>query len=272
MNEFFEKYDSIVVIGNYRFGSSALCNILHNFVKSKGIKAFEWSEYLSINKFIVDSDEGLVDRWLSIDLFPFEDKIIRVDQRPIPRFLVKSKLDYFNEVKKKNFVIFKISVEDFYDGNDELIEKYILNNDRVFKLGLNRFDVDNAIVSHLVGEYFNFWNSNESGTALFNSTPVVKARVEQKVIAHIFKTIVMHNTWLFHNHKCLNQIVWHHELDHLNINEMGLTNFSESKFAKNPVPHRQRTDKYFTNSEEVLKFTSLVQKELEPLISSIKAL
>ena len=269
MNTFLEKYDAIVVFGNYRYGSTALCNILHNFFTSNGVNAFNWSEYLSMNQYITPVDSSLVSKSIKLNYIPYSTDVIKLAERPIPSFIVKSKLEFFNKIKKKNFVIFKIAPDDFKNGNDSLISEHILNNDRIYKIGLNRKDVKNAIISNLIGGYFNIWTANKEEYQASYTSDAKKRTISLEYLNKITHNIILHNTWLYLNYSKLDKIVWFDELPNLTIPDIGLYKFSDSIYEINTYTHEDRARRYFNDSDELLRVLDIFDEEMQPLIQNV---
>lgn len=267
---FTDKYDSIVIFGNYRTGSTTLCDILCNYIKDNGKKCFNWSEYLSSNQYVIkDKHDGLRTKSMCVDYINYQEGRVRLAERPAQEHIVESKLKFFREIKKNTFTIFKISPDDFKNENYKLIDEYIMKDDRIFKIGLNREDIANSIISLAIGANFNIWNSNFSEHIEAYKAEVTKVKVSLLFLDNCVRNIIAHNTWLYYNHNNLNQIVWFNELTHLNIPELGLLNFSKSKYDKIPFTHADRVNKYFLNKEEFLNFIEEAEREISPIVQNV---
>lgn len=245
-----------------------LCDILANFIRSHHVPVFNWAEYLTTNLYLVDSFIGLQTTGMVIGQIPYGDGWISVTDRPIPSHIVQSKLEFFNSVRKKNFVIFKIMPDDLLNGNDKLITDYILNDDSIFKIGLNREDTDNIIISTIVCGLTGVWHNIENQSTTVPD--IEKKPTTAYAINDIVKKIIMHNTWLFYNHKLLNQIIWYDELHDLHIDEMGLHSFSKSIFLQSQLSHKERADKFVIDSKEFLECAEKLHKDIIPLVENVR--
>ena len=267
--EFLQKYNSIVVFSNYRTGSTALCNMLANFIQQYNTPVFLWMEYLLNNLYLTEKYGGLQVDAMTSARFMYGPGAIHVAKRPVPSHIVRSKLEFFNKTRLKHFVIFKVMPDDFLNGNDKLLMDYILTDDTIFKIGLNREDTYNTIISSVEAALTNQYH-------IIKDQPIAKADIIKQIVpAQLINTtidnIIQHHTWLYYNHFLLNQIVWYDELDSLNIHELGLHHFSETMFIKNTVDHSTRANTNFLNSDEFLKCAAILHKEIVPLVENVRS-
>jgi hypothetical protein len=271
MDDFLSKYDSIVVFGNYRYGSTVLCDLVHNCMESQGVESIELNEYLHSNKYLAQTEEhGLVSRSLIVDRIPFGKAHISFIEGQPPKHLVRSKLEHWQQLRRSRFVIFKISPDDFHNGNDDLIYQYVINDPRVYKLGLNRAAINHAIVSYAISIYHNVWNENAAKLQELWQTEVQPVEVSARFLQDYVNLIMQHNTWLYFNSDKLRDIAWFEDLSDLRLPDLGFNGFSSTKIAKHPIDHVTRARKYFTNADDLLSAADLLQTQLKPLIDNVR--
>ena len=272
MTNILDRYDSIVVFGNYRYGSTVLCDLLHGFLESQGINAQEWNEYLHSNKYLAPSaNHGVISLSLDVDMIDFgQDKILFVSDPPQPH-IVRAKLEHWRRARRDNFIVFKISPDDFDHGNSELIRQYVLDDPQVYKLGLNRNSVGNAAISYAIGSYHNVWNENEAKLRAMWEADVTQARVHTHLLQHYVNLVLRHNHWLYFNAGILDDIAWFEDLRNLQLPGIGYHGFTETDLAANPVDHQTRARKYFSNADDLLSFAQRLQIELQPLIDNLRS-
>jgi hypothetical protein len=266
--EFLDKYNSIVIFCNYRTGSTALCDILSNFIRKHGTPAFNWAEYLTTNLYLTDSYIGLQANGIQANHYLYAGGAIKIAERPIPAHILQAKMDFFNRMRKDNFIIFKIQPDDFLNGNHEIINREILADESIYKIGLTREDTDNLIISNITAGLTGIWHKIKD----IEQQPLApeKKPVPFKMIDNNVKNVIMHNTWLFYNYQTLNKIIWYDELNSLNIDELGLHNFSESIFLKNDKLHVDRCKEYFLDSEEFLSLVQQIHDDLKPIVQNVR--
>ena len=267
--EFLKKYNSIVVFSNYRTGSTALCNILANFIQQQNTPVFLWMEYLLNNLYLTEKYGGLQVDAMKSGSFAYGPGNIYVAKRPVPYHIVQSTLKFFNKARLNNFVIFKVMPDDFLNGNDKLLMDYILKDDTIFKIGLNREDTYNTIISSVEAALTNQHH-------IIKDQPIAKSDIIQQIVpSHIINrtvdNIIQHHTWLFYNHFLLNQIIWYDELSNLSISDLGLHHFAETMFLKNTADHSTRATTHFLNSDEFLKCASVLHNEILPLVENVRS-
>ena len=266
--EFLDKYNSIVIFCNYRTGSTALCDILSNFIRKHGTPVFNWGEYLTTNLYLTDSNIGLQTHGIQANHYLYAGGAIRLAERPIPVHILQAKIDIFNRIRKDHFVVFKIMPDDFLNGNHDIINKDILADDSIYKIGLTREDTDNLIISNIAAGLTGTWHKIRN----IDQSPVIteKKSVPFKMIDDTVKNTIMHNTWLFYQYIKLNKIVWYDELNSLNIDELGLHNYSESIFLKDDKSHISRCEEYLLDSEEFLSCVKKIHQDIMPIIQNVR--
>ena len=272
MIDILDRYDSIVVFGNYRYGSTVLCDLLHGFLESQGIDAQEWNEYLHSNKYLAPHIyHGVISQSLDVDMIDFgKDKVLFVSDPPQPH-IVRAKLEHWRKARRNNFIVFKISPDDFGNGNSELIREYVLDDPRVYKLGLNRSSVGNAAVSYAIGTYHNVWNDNDAALKAMWAKDVPQARVQTHLLQHYVNLVLRHNHWLYFNADILDEVAWFEDLSNLNLPGIGYHGFTETDIEKHPIDHATRARKYFTNADDLLSFSANLDAALRPLIDNLRS-
>ena len=257
MNHPLDKFNTIAVFSNYRYGSSAICNILRNFAVSVGRPVYDWSEYLTEMTRVVSTVDGyktiIGERRLA-----FGKDLISVNNDPQPRHITRVKLDTWDRARKDSLIVFKIMPQDFEEGNDSLIYDRILSDPKVYKIGLNREDVSNAAISFLVGHQHEIWHGTKEQFEDWWKLDVRPIPVDHDLLQFYAKHVSRHNMWLDHATHLLDEIVWFDELGALDLPNIGLHGF------------RDRANRYFTDPDDLLRFLEAFQSEMQPLIDSLK--
>lgn len=270
---FFSNYDCIAVCGCFRFGSTALGQKLAQFCVDNGYRTRFLNEFFTMHHYLATNDEnGLHATSLPMDFIPFggDQRAIRSTMAARNDSIFRAKITWLRQNMSRYKLVLKLDPDDWIGSNGEMLEDFIFGNPRVYKLGLNRQDVGNAIISYLIGIHFGFWNFG-SGTIIDEYDKTVKpVQIVSDDLQPMVDLLLLHNNWLWYMRDRLDGLVWHDQIEHLRLPGIGLISDIDSYSAKHPIPHEKRLQKYFINHEEVGSFAAAAQANLNELISEVR--
>lgn len=270
---FLSRYDCVAICGCFRFGSTALAQKITQFFIDKGRPALFLNEIFTNHHFLSHGDDGqLRIESLPMDTLPFgnDPRAVRAVIGPRPDSLFRAKLAWLSQNMSHTKMIIKLDPDDWLGTNGELLEEFVLDNPRVYAIGLNREDVDNAIISYLIGTHFNFWNFGAGDLMAEYGREVVPVSVVAADVQGILDLILLHNNWLWYMRDRLDRLVWFDRLETLRIPEIGLVDDVVTWTVRHPVPHKDRLVKYFTNPVDVAEFAAAARHNLSGLIDAVK--
>jgi hypothetical protein len=275
--DFFDDYDCVVVLGCFRFGSTALATMIKNWYNEHGYGCLYLQEYFTGHHYVVERNGQYVPSAFPDDNVWFGDdqqgKWLRLTtQRPMPPYLMQSKLDWLVQRMADNKIVIKIDPPDLQGPGGLLIRDQLLSNPRVFKLGLNRQDVGNAMISYAIGYHFNFWNFGPEMLKMEYEKSVEPVKAAADPLQVYVNDMVLHNTWLLHNMGMLQGMVWCDQLGRVDIPAMGMQNYSKTWVTAHHVPHDQRVQRYFTNHAQLLDLANAVERNMAELIDEVRRL
>lgn len=272
--EFFRDYDCIAICGCFRFGSTALAQKIARFLQDNQQPALFLNEFFTGHHFLTHTDEGqLIIDSLEYDWLAFgnEGRGVRtILQRPIPDNLFRSKLDWLRQSMSKTKMVLKLDPSDWQGSNGSMLEEFILDNPRVYTLGLNRQDVGNAMISYLIGTQFNFWNYPKHMIVDEYDKEVHQLPANTDDMQSFIDHMLLHNNWLWYMRDRLDKLIWYDEIEHLRIPEIGLHQDISTWADKHHVSHAERVRKYFTNPSDVLRIAADVQTNFNGIIESVR--
>lgn len=257
----------LVVFGSWRFGTSALCDMIHNHVTWLGIDSVNLSEYLGCNHYQRDVN-GVSTHSVIRESIPFADGSVSLIRRPTPTYLVRSKLRHLDAHERRFFII-KMGAEDLLEGNDVPIYDHLINDGSVIKIGLNRRDVGAALISLAMGDYFNIWSYDRSELDRRLGESITPKEIRLGSLRSYSEQVLWHNDWLHSNLDLLDQLVWFDQLPTPTIEAIGMSGEARTYYAKNHMPHRERALRYFTNGEELLRYCDEFEEAMRPLIDRL---
>lgn len=270
---FFRDYDLVLICGCFRFGSTALAQKMAQFFMDHGHATLFLNEFFTAHHYLTNNDgEGLKMATIPRDFIPFGDdaKGVRSTMAARQDGLFRAKLDWL----RGNMGIFKLVVkvdpDDWLGTNGEMLERCLLDNPRVYRIGLNRQDVGNAIISFLISTHFGFMNFGSDSIMSEYSKPVQPVTVKAADVQPMVDLLLSHNNWLWHMRHRLDRLIWHDEIEGLRLPDIGMDTDTASLSARHPVPHDQRLRKYFINHEEVAAFAAAAQANLDGLVSEVR--
>ncbi len=272
--QFAEKYDCVVICGNFRFGSTALSVKLSSWLTHLKCDVLWLNEFFTAHHF-VDFDEQGKFSFNSIrdDFIPFDGDSHAIElalHRPIPDSLVRFKIGWLKDKMRTHKIVLKTDPVDWTGASGKILEDFIFENPRIYKLGLNRRDIGNAMISYLIGIQCGYWNSGESEfkTEMSKSVNPVPAHLHR--MQEFWNFTLTHNNWLWYMHRRIDHLVWYDQIENLQISEIGLISEPSKIWTyKNPIPHSDRLKKYFTNPDAVADVAKHVQDNMHELIDSV---
>ena len=273
LDNFVNKYDSVAVCGCWRFGTTAVSSKITEHLRKNGHATEELDEFFAGHQYYTRDSVGhlktnfMPDNYLMLGSGDGLDILV---SRPIAPGLFLSKMAWLNRQVLTTKVVFKIDPPDWNGQYAASMEKSILENRRVYKIGVNRKDVGNALISCLIGKFFNFWNHDRETLNVEYNKPVIPVTVEMKHVYEIFDAMITHNHWLWCEKERIDKLVWYDEIENLRIPEMGLVDDIECWSAKHRSLHYDRAKKYFINYEDVIHMANTVQHNLDGLIESVR--
>lgn len=268
--DFTDRYDSIVVFGHYRYGSTVLCDLLRNWLKAHGTTSEDWNEFLHANKYLTVVDGQWVSRSLTADYLDFGQEKVSFIDKPESLYMTELRFQHFTRIKKQRFVVLKIAPDDFADGKHELIKKYLLDDPRVFKLALNRVSVGKSLISFCQGIYHNVWNEEALRLRELWDGEITPVRADLGLISGYIDKTLAHNNWLLYNCHRFHDMVWYEDLKNLNIPAMGMRDFHDTKIAKHHIDHETRARRYFTNADDLLALADEFERVMRPMIENVR--
>ena len=221
--DFFDDYDCVVVLGCYRFGSTALATMIKNWYNEHGYDCLYLQEYFTGHHYVIERHG-----------------------RSVPSA--------------------------FQGPSGLLIRDQLLSNPRVFKVGLNRQDVGNAMISYAIGYHFNFWNFGPAMLQMEYDKAVEPVKAAADPLQGYVNDMVLHNTWLLHNMGMLQGMVWCDQLGSVDIPAMGMQGYNKTWVTAHHVPHVQRVQRYFTNHAQLLDLANAVERNMAELIGEVRRL
>lgn len=269
-DDFLSRYDCIAICGCFRFGSTALAQKISQFCIDNGRQALFLNEIFTNHHFLATATMGIES--LPMDTLPFGDdpRAVRAVMGPRPDSLFRAKLAWLRDNMSHTKMIIKLDPDDWLGTNGMLLEEFVLDNPRVYALGLNREDVDNAIISYLIGIHFNFWNFGAGDLMVEYGREVCPVAVTAADVQPMVDLILQHNNWLWYMRHRLDRLVWFDQLEGLRIPEIGLVDDVEDWSVRHPVPHDARLVKYFTNHGDVADFARAARHNLTGIISAVR--
>jgi hypothetical protein len=273
-SEFFENHDVAAVIGCFRFGSTALSKIFRLWFSEH--RHFHQKGSLFLNEFFVDhhyvskNTFGLKIDYLTEDRLEFgDDWLSLTNQRPARHDVMERKLRWLNRQKKENMISLKLDPEDWSSHGAALLEQYLLNDPRCFKVGLCRQDIGNAMISYAIGMNFNFWNFTESEFQAEIAKPITPTKVKIRDLQDFANAVLSHLNHLLYTDQ-LDAMVWYDQLQNVNLPNIGMFNRHCDGLYKNPIPHEERVTRYFTNGEELIGLAKAFQSQMDPLLAEVR--
>lgn len=263
------RYDAVMVFALPRSGSSALCDGLSLWLRQQGFTAENWEEFLAPQKYLTASETGYTIRSLQQDTVPFGAETIWLSSRPSTPHVVRAKMALWQQHRVDHMIVSKLMPFDLRDGADLLINQMVLGDDRVLKLGINRMDVGNALISWLIGMHHGIWYGSAVDIMDRLQRPIEPIMVSADLLQRYVNLVQQHNHWLWYSADRLDRILWFHDLRDLHIPELGFRGILPTKIQLTPMDHEARARRCFANADEVLACAHELEIALRPLISNV---
>lgn len=272
--QFFESYDIAAVIGCYRFGSTAMAKMIAaHYAKHRdlhGKSAMFVDELLNSTQFFMPGTNGgmgyIEPEWVMFG----NDKVNLRNHGATAAHIMDSKFRWLKHQTKDKKISIKINPPDFTAHGAQLLHTHLFDDNRVFKLGLCRQDIGNALISFAIGMYFNFWIFNEEQYNLEVAKSLQPTQCYLHTVQHYASMVMDHLNYLLYSADRLEAMVWYEQLTDLSIPEMGMSNSRKSSIYKTPTAHADRASTYFTNSEELIATAADLQLRFDPLLSAVR--
>lgn len=273
-NRFFYRHDVIAICGCFRFGSTALANTMAQFARDSGHHVTYLNEFFTGHHYLGYGEDGqLRAMTLPVDHISTDGdgpNLSTTMARPIPDSLFRAKMEWLRGNMRSSKMVLKIDPADWQGPNGLDLERFVLNDQRVYAIGLNRADVGNAIVSYLIGRHFNVWNMDAGELRAEHGRPVEPVKADLSLVQEMHDAILMHNNWLWYMRDRIDRLVWHDEVEDLTMPDIGFTESTRIWTKRNPMPHEDRARRYFTNHDVVMRISREVQANLDGLIGSVR--
>lgn len=271
--KFWQDHDCIAVCGNFRYGSTALGTKLQSWAKQHNDRVLFLNEFFTLHHFLDDPHGAYAPNFFPVDHLQLQGSNAKVKltiDRPIPDNIFRAKCDWLRDKMRDIKIILKIDPDDWQGLNGRELERFILDNPRVFAIGLNRQDIGNAMISYLIGVRFNFWNFGKDDLALALSEPVQPITVGTGEMQEFVRCAILHNNWLWYMRDRLGAMVWYEDIQDLRIPELGIRENVWSWSTRNDMDHHDRARRYFVNHDAVIAMAQQLQQSLEPLLTAVR--
>lgn len=251
------QFKAICIFANLRTGSTFVCQQLAKAMSSvHGCDVVQLYEYLS-------SAVAYTKDWRSLLIDP---------SHRVPRpFMTALDLDRLRRLpaimESGRFPVLKIFPEDYTHNNYEMIHRHVINDDRVYKICLNRADVRNQFLSYFIARSTNKFHvyRGDSDESERTYSPI---RVSAADMDEIRNVILMHYSWHATNASDLcHRTVWYHKMHETVYPELGLgsTDLAYDRQIKAVHDHTAMGMKCIENFDEVNAYASRLDENLAGL-------
>lgn len=276
--EFLGHHDIFIVVGSFRFGSTALALMIDDWIR------YNWdlhmrpslflNEFLSQNHFVVKTNKGYGMEYMDGDVIPFGrtgQNLNLAKVRPPPPHLMRNKLIWLRKMMETHKITFKLDPPDWQAHGTELLEKYLLNDPRSYKIGLCRQDVGNAMISYCIGMDFDMWNFDRETYAQQIAKPIEKKLCRIENIQAFANTVLTHLNWLLYSADTLDAMVWYDQLGNLTMSNIEFSRVRhDQELIKIPMTHVDRCSYYYTNGDDLVDMTNAFQDKMDPLLAEVR--
>lgn len=192
--------------------------------------------------------------------------------RPAINGIDIDRLEKLDSIYDRNIVpVFKIFSNDHSTANRPYMHKHILNDNRVYKICLNRIDIKNQIYSYCIAMSTGVWHLRNDATPI-SQRIYRKLTISQQTLDEIGTSILMHWAWQAeHAKQTCDQTVWYADINHTDFPKLGIisTDCDNVNMVKNTEDHQDLAELCIENLEDLDQYADRISKSLTQISKDI---
>ena len=237
------RYKGVIIFAAPRTGSTYLVEVISSVLSSNNPSSKIRNLYE-----MFEASSAFTREWQPITIDRYE-----WIPRPYTNGVLKQRIKCL--CQSDIFPVMKIFMQDFEGQNYDLYDRHFSGDD-YYKIILNRYNIEEQIISYLLSKYTNIWHVRDAATAeKFKLKRMNKMAVNLDDVRYIGKNIINLYAWQLFNDQM--PAIWYEDLANLTIADLNIWP-RDVEAAMNPQQkmnsnHVEQLHDLATNSDEVLR-------------------